>query len=66
MKTEYFGGALLAVIGLVMGVVLSRLIRRRMAASEAKKRAAAPVVHLNRQASRKAEREQRKREQAGR
>jgi hypothetical protein len=66
VKPEYFGGALLAVIGLVMGVVLSRLIRRRMAVSEAKKRAAAPVAHISRQAARKAERAQRKREHAGR
>jgi positive regulator of sigma E activity len=56
-----FLGAIFAVIGLALGFYLARQYRRRRAASEAKQRAATPVVHASRQAARKAEREQRKR-----
>ena len=64
MKTE-FVGAILAVIGIVAGIYLSRMIRRWQGASDARKRAATPAAHASRQAARKAERERRKREQAG-
>lgn len=57
-------GAVLAVIGLALGFYLSRFIRRRRIEAESRKRAATPPVYASRQAMRKAEREQRKKDAA--
>ncbi|MBM3528587.1 MAG: hypothetical protein FJX62_10875 [Alphaproteobacteria bacterium] len=46
--------------GLALGFVLSRTIRGRREAADARKRAAAPVTYASRQEARKAQREREK------
>lgn len=56
-------GVVCAVLGVVAGVYLSRTIRRRRAETQQRKRAMTPKVYSSRQEMRKAEREQRKKEE---
>ena len=53
-------GVLCAVLGLVAGIVLSRMIRRRRAVTEQHRRDKTPAVYASRQEMRKAEREKAK------
>jgi rRNA processing protein Gar1 len=55
-------GIVCAVLGVVAGVYLSRMFRRKRAETEQRKRAMTPKVYSSRQEMRKAEREQRKKE----
>ena len=53
-------GAILALVGLALGIFGSRMIRRWRGETTARKRAATPPVYASRQEMRKAERAQRK------
>jgi preprotein translocase subunit SecG len=50
------------VAGLALGYILTRTIRRRREAADARKRAAAPVAYVSRQEARKAQRAREKAE----
>ena len=53
-------GIVCAVLGVAAGIFLSRMIRRRWALAEQRKRAATPPTYASRQEMRKAERERSK------
>jgi hypothetical protein len=54
-------GVVCAVLGVVAGIYLSRMIKRRQASTAQKKRDATPPSYASRQEMRKAERERAKR-----
>jgi hypothetical protein len=54
-------GVVCAVLGVVAGIYLSRMIKRRQASNAQKKRGATPPSYASRQEMRKAEREKAKR-----
>jgi hypothetical protein len=54
-------GVVCAVLGVVAGIYLSRMIKRRQASNAQKKRDATPPSYASRQEMRKAEREKAKR-----
>lgn len=56
-------GIVCAAAGLALGFYMSRTIRRRRAAADARRRAAEPVTYASRQEARKA---QRQRDKSGR